>query len=81
MLKVKYSTIFCSVEPPLECSKWAAMMEMAEFAKDGVEVKILLGVKPPNIELTYKVEINGETEAQKRDRDIRNQEKKSVGKT
>ena len=50
------------------------MMEMAAFAKDGIEIKIILRAKPPVLELTkpsYGVEINGETEAQKRVRDIK----------
>ena len=68
-----------SVEPPLEWSKRAAMMEMAVFAKDGIEVKVLLRTKTPVIEPsepTYKVEITVETEAKKGTRDIRNQEKR-----
>ena len=30
-----------SSEPPLEWSKWAAIFEMAVFAKDGIEVRNL----------------------------------------
>ena len=28
-----------SVEPPIEWSKWAAILEMAILAKDGIEVR------------------------------------------
>ena len=37
------------VEPPLEWSKWAAILEMAVFAKDGIEVRNLLRARPPLI--------------------------------
>ena len=60
------------------------MMQTAVFAKNGNEVKVVPRAKPPIIEPTeptYETEINGETEAQKRNRDIKNQAKKSVGKT
>ena len=55
------------------------MMEMPLFAKYGIEVRFLLSVKPPvtePTEPTYEVEITGETEAQKINRGIRNQEKR-----
>ena len=39
-----------SAEPPVEWSKWAAIVEMAVFAKDGVEVRNLLRAKPPLVE-------------------------------
>ena len=39
-----------SVEPPLEWSKWAAILEMAVFAKDGIELRILLRARPPLVE-------------------------------
>ena len=68
-----------SAEPPLEWSRWAAILEMAVFAKDGVEVRNLLRAKPPLVEPLepiYKVEITGETKAQRKNRDIRNQEKR-----
>ena len=67
-----------SVEPALEWSKWAAILEMAVFAKDGIEVRNLLRARPQLVkpaELIYEVEITGETEAQKKNRDVRNQEK------
>ena len=50
---------------------------MAVFAKDGIEVLILLRSKPGVLdptETTYEIEIDGKTEAQKRNRDFRNQE-------
>ena len=68
-----------SVEPSLELSKWAAIMEIAIFASDGIEVRVFLRPKPPALvpnEPTYEVEVTGKTEAQKRNRDIRNQEKR-----
>ena len=67
-----------SLEPPLELSKWAAMMELAVSARDGKGVRNLLRAKPPvqePAEPIYNVEITGETKAQKRNRDIRNQKK------
>ena len=68
-----------SAEPPLEWSKWAAIFEIAVFAKDGIKVKNLQRNKPQLVEPTepiYEVEINGETEPQKKNRDVRNQEKR-----
>ena len=62
-----------SAEPPLEWSKWAAIMEMVIFAKDGI------GVRPHLIEPAepvYELEITGETEAQRKIREVRNQEKR-----
>ena len=44
-------------------------MEMAVLAKDGIDVRTLLRAWPPTIEpteLIYELEINGETEAEKR---------------
>ena len=55
-----------SAVPPLEWSKWAAKLEMAVFAKDGIEIRNLQRSKPPLVEPTepiYEVEITGETEA------------------
>ena len=49
------------------------------FAKDGIEVKFLLRTKLLVLEPTeiiYKIEFNRETEAKKRNGDIRNQEKR-----
>ena len=36
-----------SIEPPLERSQWAAILEIAVFAKDGIEVRNLLGRARP----------------------------------
>ena len=47
--------------------------------KDGIKVKNLQRNKPQLVEPTepiYEVEINGETEPQKKNRDVRNQEKR-----
>ena len=67
-----------SAEPPLEWSKWLALVELAVFAKDGIEIRNLLREKPevtlPS-EPILEVEIQGETDAQRRNRDVRNQEK------
>ena len=71
-----------SVEPPLEWSKWAATLEMAVFAKDGIEVPNLLRARPQLVEPSepvYEVEITGETEAQKKNREVRNQKKRVGG--
>ena len=51
--------------------------EDGRFCQEGIEVRNLLGTKTPvqePTELNYEVEIYGETEAQKGNRDIRNQE-------
>ena len=67
-----------SAELPIEWFKWAAILEMAVFAKDGIEVRNLLRTKQPLIEppeLIFEIEIKGETEAQKKNHDVRNQEK------
>ena len=69
-----------SAEPPLEWSKWAAIFEIAVFAKDGIEVRNLQGNKPALVEPTepiYEIEITGETEAQKKNREVRNQKKRT----
>ena len=50
---------------------------MAVFTKDGIEVRNLLRARPPLFEPSepvYEVEITGETEAQKKNRKVRNQE-------
>ena len=52
---------------------------MAVFAKDGIEVRNLERNKNPLVEPTepiYEVEINGETDAQRKNREVRNQEKR-----
>ena len=53
-------------------------MEMAILAKDGIEVRSLLRARPVLIkppEPVYEVEITGETEAQKKNIEVRNQGK------
>ena len=52
---------------------------MAKFAKDGIEVRNLLRARPHLVEPSepvYEVEITGETEAQRKNREVRNQEKR-----
>ena len=68
-----------SAEPPLEWTKWAEILEMAVFVKDGIEIQNLLRTSPQLIEPfkpVYEVEITGETEAQRKNREVRNQEKR-----
>ena len=68
-----------SAEPPKEWTNWAAILEMAVFAKDGIEIQNLLRARPPLVEPSepvYEVEITGETEAQRKNREVRNQEKR-----
>ena len=42
-----------SAEHPLEWSKWVALVELAVFAKDGIEIRNLLRDKP---EVTLPIE-------------------------
>ena len=68
-----------SAEPPLEWSKLAAIREMVVFSKDGIEVRNMIRTKSPLIEPTepiFEVKITGETETQKKNRDVRKQEKR-----
>ena len=68
-----------SAEPPLEWSKWAAIMEMAVFAKDGIEIRNLLRARPTLVEPAepvFELEITGEDDAQRKNREVRNQEKR-----
>ena len=67
-----------SAEPPLEWTKWAALLEMAVFAEDGIEIRNLLRARPQLVEPSepvHEVEITAETEAQRKNREVRNQEK------
>ena len=68
-----------SAEPPLEWSQWVALVELAVFvAKDGIEIQNLLREKPEitlPVETILEVEIQRETDAQRRNRNGRNQEK------
>ena len=68
-----------SAEPPLGWSKWASILEMSVFAKDGIEVQNLLRNKLQLIEPAepnYEVAITGETEEQKKNNDVRDEEKR-----
>ena len=52
---------------------------MAVFAKDGIEIENLLQTRPQLVEpseAVYEVEITGETEAQRKNCEVRNQEKR-----
>ena len=52
---------------------------MAIFAKDGMEVQNLVRARPALVEPpepVYELEITGETEAQRNNREVRNQEKR-----
>ena len=56
-----------------------AILEMAVFAKDGIEIQNLLRTRPQLVEpseAVYEVEITGETEAQRKNCEVRNQEKR-----
>ena len=69
-----------SVEPPLEWSMWAAILEIAVFAKVGIEILNLLRARPTLVEPTepvYELEKTGNTEAQRKNREVRIQEKRS----
>ena len=68
-----------SAEPPPEWSKWAAIFEMAVFVKDGTEVGNLRRKTSDQVEPTepiQEIEIIGETEAQKKNLEVKNQEKR-----
>ena len=68
-----------SPEPPLEWTKWAAILEMAVFAKDGIEIRNLLRARPKLVEPVkpaYEVQITGETDAHRKNREVGNQEKR-----
>ena len=67
-----------SAEPALDWSKRAAMHETAVFAEDVIEVRNLLRARPALTKLAepmYVLEISGETEAQKNNCEVKNQEK------
>ena len=58
-----------SAESLLEWSKWAAILDMAVFAKYVIEIWNLLRARPTLVEPAepvYEVEITGETEAQRK---------------
>ena len=47
-----------SVEPPLEWSKWAAILELAVFAKDGIEIRNLLRASPLLVEPNEEIQLD-----------------------
>ena len=52
---------------------------MAVFAKDGIEIRNLLRARPTlvePVEPVNEIEITGETDAQRKNREVRNQEKR-----
>ena len=52
---------------------------MPVFAKDGIEIRNLLRARPTLVEPAepvYEIEINGETDAQRKNREVGNQEKR-----
>ena len=56
-----------SAESPTEWTKFAAILEMKVFAKDGIEIRNPLRTRPQKVESSepvYEVEITGETETQ-----------------
>ena len=62
-----------SVEPRLEWSKRAAILEMAVVAKDAIEVQNLLRARQPIFEPPepiYEVKITGGMEAQRKNREV-----------
>ena len=57
---------------------------MAVPAKDGIEIQYLLRTRPQLVEPTepvFEVKITGEMEVQRKNREVRIQEKKWAGKT
>ena len=73
------------VDPPVEWSTWPAIVEMAIFAKDGIEVRNLLRARPTIVkpsEPIYEVEITGEKSRHKgRTERSETKKKELVGKT
>ena len=73
-----------SVEPPLEWSKWAAILKMAVFTKEGIEKRNLLRARPPLIEPSepvYEIEINGQNRGTKKPRSSQSRETSWLGKS
>ena len=68
-----------SAEPPTEWEKWNQQLYLGTVAKDELNLQKLLRdpstVRKPQ-EPGYEIPIEGETQSQTRDRNIRNQEKK-----
>ena len=71
------------MEPPVEWPTWAATLKLAIMAKNSINVDSLLKQKPDIKDLTYPAEptyepaIENETQAQHRERDIRNNKRKA----
>ena len=79
LLNIKPFWERASAKPPLEWTKWAAILEMAVFLKDGKEIRNLLRPKPQladSVEPVYEIEIQGENYTQRKNREVRNQEKR-----
>ena len=72
-----------SADPPVEWEKWNQQLFLGIIAKDGIDLSKLLR-NPPAIrrpqEPGYELPIEGETNIQIRDRNLRNQEKKVTWK-
>ena len=68
-----------SAEPPVEWDKWNQQLFLGIDAKDGVNMTKLLQI-PPAIrkpqDSGYELPIEGETDKQIRERNLRNQEKR-----
>ena len=68
-----------SAEPPVEWDKWNQQLFLGIIAKDGMNLNKLLR-NPPAVrkpqEPGYELNIEGETDKQIRDRNLRNQEKR-----
>ena len=70
-----------SADPPIEWEKWNQQLFLGIIAKDGIDLSKLLR-DPPAIrrpqEPGYELPIDGETNVQIRERNLRNQEKKAT---
>ena len=70
------------MEPPVEWPIWAATLKLAIMAKNSINVDSLLKHKPDMKDLTYPAELTyeppteNETQAQHRERDLRNNKRK-----
>ena len=70
------------IEPPVEWPIWAATLKLAIMAKNSINVDSLLKHKPDRKDLTYPLEptyepsTENETQAQHRERDLRNNKRK-----
>ena len=70
------------VEPPVEWPIWAATLKLAIMAENSINFDSLLKHKPDRKDLTYPIEptyeppTENETQAQHRERDLRNNKRK-----